>query len=209
MSTESTENPPPDPLLASTPSNQSKRTSERLANLQTTSAGAYPEASTMTLAQIKSEDIVNDDTAQRRRSSSRSIKRKKFDDELVDSASTTYPKVGKFGFSFDERPPQTPDRMTPPIIPLTTPATVATSSAATPQPEPIVSLPAFSSKLALPRQPARVETPLGMYTKKKSRKVNKNVGVNNYWKPIDDLTLVYNVMQTNDLEKVYRDVKFS
>ncbi|KAH9515926.1 Microspherule protein 1 [Dermatophagoides farinae] len=158
-------------------------------------------------------DSTFDDNCPRRRASSRSIKRKKFDDELVDSASTSYPRHQKperkfdFGGEYSESGGGgynetiiTTHHNEPPT-PLTPAATTTI----------------ISSKRQSSKPSSSISTPASIATVPEKKKKNKKrtivtsqyVEENNFWKPTDDLALIINVEQTNNLRKVYNGVKFS
>ncbi|KAI1284821.1 Microspherule protein 1 [Halotydeus destructor] len=128
------------------------------------------------------KSLSMDDAQQQRRSSSRSIKRKKFDDELVES-SISAPKNQR------ARNLSTSTVVTP------TTSTGGSTAALSPIPTPAVSQPAAVS----------VATPTPEVGGKRPKPIT-DIG---RWKPQDDLALVLAVQQTNDLEAVYRGVKFS
>lgn len=132
-----------------------------------------------------------------RRSSSRSIKRKKFDDELVES-SITYPKPQRSRtISTTSTVGSTGGKG------IALPTTPTTPSVSTVVPETVIT----------PEPPSKKNNkPVSTATSKRRRHRNahntaiKDIG---RWKPTDDLALVIAVQQTNDLDAVYRGVKFS
>ncbi|GFT77578.1 microspherule protein 1 [Nephila pilipes] len=134
------------------------------------------------------------DQAQKRRSSSRSIKRKKFDDELVESSLIKSSRARPQNASFP---------ILPPIANLSSPNVAASPSSATtsnqvqPEGSPVLSLEKRKSRPAQKR-----------IKKPKSNQAHLNKDVSR-WKPTDDLMLILSVQQTNDLETVHRGVKFS
>ncbi|XP_015923740.1 microspherule protein 1 [Parasteatoda tepidariorum] len=133
------------------------------------------------------------DQAQKRRSSSRSIKRKKFDDELVESSlvKTSRPRPQNVAFPLLSA-----------AISLSSPTVAAPpSSATTSQAQPEISnVPPVEKRKPRPN-PKRVKK-----QKNNQSHVTKDVS---RWKPTDDLMLVLSVQQTNSIETVYRGVKFS
>ncbi|RWS17120.1 microspherule protein 1-like protein [Dinothrombium tinctorium] len=130
---------------------------------------------------------------QQRRSSSRSIKRKKFDDELVES-SISYPKAQRSRS-------------------LTSSLAVGSGKAG------LASSIASPLSVTVPPSPTIAETStsgkrnklVSASTKRRRHRNAHNNAIKDIgrWKPQDDLMLVIAVQQTNDLESVYRGVKFS
>ncbi|KAJ6218300.1 hypothetical protein RDWZM_009457 [Blomia tropicalis] len=176
----------------------SKRISERIANMQQTPG---PSASSTVATDIPrnistiSPNESAEDAAQRRRSSSRSIKRKKFDDELVDSTSYSHAKqksndgVGEIVTIPDQEFQSTSVEPVAVPIPMAPKKTKSIPVATTP-----------ISNVPITKKKARNKHPLSAL---------KYSERNNYWKPADDLALIINVEQTNDLIKVHKGVKFS
>ncbi|CAI9546741.1 unnamed protein product [Staurois parvus] len=120
----------------------------------------------------------------KRRSSSRFIKRKKFDDELVESSlakSTSRargPSGGEPGRCSGSEPSSNEKKKVCKTV--TTPAP--------PSPAPS---PSITKRIKKSKQPLQVTKDLGR------------------WKPADDLLLINTVLQTNDLQAVHLGVKFS
>nr|DBA32939.1 TPA: hypothetical protein GDO54_000683 [Pyxicephalus adspersus] len=121
----------------------------------------------------------------KRRSSSRFIKRKKFDDELVESSlakSTSRargPSGGEPGRCSGSEPSSN-EKKKQVCKTVTTPAP--------PSPAPS---PSITKRIKKSKQPLQVTKDLGR------------------WKPADDLLLINTVLQTNDLQAVHLGVKFS
>uniref|UniRef100_T1IRH1 Microspherule protein 1 n=1 Tax=Strigamia maritima TaxID=126957 RepID=T1IRH1_STRMM len=129
---------------------------------------------------------------QKRRSSSRSIKRKKFDDELVESS------LIKTNRGSRQQPNPSPSISLGTLQTITQPSGFA---------EPV------STEVSVPPLVERKKS------SKPSSKRAKKSKVTNFqaivardlgrWKPTDDLTLIIAVQQTNDLAVVHRGIKFS
>lgn len=156
---------------------------------------------------------------QKRRSSSRSIKRKRFDDEIVEYSLGFPPTFGRLGRARTQSQSyvsqtqqyttttqsseqhQTRTTGSPTQQTVTTP----TSAAALPTPSPSSQMGATSNTSTEKRK-----------TSKPSKKNKKGRGTNHIatkdlgrWKPIDDLALIIGIQQTNDLRMVHRGTKFS
>ena len=138
---------------------------------------------------------MSEDNQGKRRSSSRSIKRKKFDDEVVES-SISNPRLERRqrNVSLSGALSLGPSG----AIPIETPAP-STSLAA----PPLIAVPEAGGKR--PQRP-----PTAASKRRRHRDAHKNAVKDiGRWKPQDDLALVLGVIQTNDLEDVFRGVKFS
>ncbi|XP_007908189.1 microspherule protein 1 isoform X2 [Callorhinchus milii] len=115
----------------------------------------------------------------KRRSSSRSIKRKKFDDELVESSLA-----------------KSSTRAKGPALPE--PGRYSGSEASSNEKKKI------SKAVSLPTAPSNMAK--RMKKSKQPPQVTKDLG---RWKPTDDLLLINTVLQTNELTAVHLGVKFS
>ncbi|KAG8181626.1 hypothetical protein JTE90_015271 [Oedothorax gibbosus] len=144
---------------------------------------------------LKPSPLSNIDLSQKRRSSSRSIKRKKFDDELVESSliKTSRPRPQSSAFPG----------------PLAIGGVLSPSAQSIPSlAQPTSSLAANESFPVLPLEKRKARPSQKRSKKPKSNRANSEKDASR-WKPADDLSLILSVQQTNDLEQVYRGVKFS
>ncbi|XP_059618576.1 microspherule protein 1 [Phlebotomus argentipes] len=166
---------------------------------------------------------ISDANDQKRRSSSRSIKRKRFDDEIVEySLGLTPTQINRVARSRTQSqsyvvPPTTYAEMVPSPTPVVTP--VATVSA---PPAHMVATVTQVANVLPPTPPAVVrEHPASVSLEKRrslksSKKSKRQRGAHQVstkdlgrWKPIDDLALIIGIQQTNDLKMVHRGTKFS
>ncbi|XP_072945813.1 microspherule protein 1 isoform X1 [Epargyreus clarus] len=132
-------------------------------------------------------DALQDNT--KRRSSSRSIKRRRFDDELVEYS------LGLPGASLGKGD----KRIRTQSYTSQLPEVSIASPAATP------TMPAQERR----RTSSKVSAGVGRKSRRKgylSHLSTKDLG---RWKPSDDLALILGVQQTNDLRTVHRGIKFS
>ncbi|XP_071822195.1 microspherule protein 1-like isoform X1 [Apostichopus japonicus] len=177
--------------------------------------------------------IPPNEYANKRRVSSRSIKRKKFDDELVESSLVKIkPKAGgsPVGMSPIMVPEEVPvikeekkvEVMPPPVVKPSPPPpkpvvkTVKPVKPAKPVPAPAPEAPAekkpkigiWCTKESKTKQLSR-QSSSSSKRSKKSRSSAPSIKELGRWRPEDDLALISAVQQTNDLEAVYQGVKFS
>ncbi|XP_058831498.1 microspherule protein 1 [Topomyia yanbarensis] len=179
-------------------------------------------------------DFTND---QKRRSSSRSIKRKRFDDEIVEySLGLQQPQLKGVGrprtisqslpFGASTSIPSVTTQAVPPVsvsptiveqtlvapAPLT-PLTALVTPSPMPLPPPAVPNPATSLLQQLNSNASVNEKKKGLKNNRKSKKKGGSQALATKdlgrWKPVDDLALITGILQTNDLRMVHRGTKFS
>lgn len=132
-------------------------------------------------------------------SSNRSIKRKRFDDEIVEYS------VGQQGTRLRTQSQSFPGSSFDLPSPLT------------PQPQTPISAPPILAPVQPTQTPPLVHQPVVMEKRKalKGLKKKKNIKHGSTvkdlgrWKPTDDLGLIIGIQQTNDIKTVHRGVKFS
>ncbi|KAK6166444.1 hypothetical protein SNE40_023134 [Patella caerulea] len=159
---------------------------------------ATPKGTVKVTPQRSLRTPLNLDPIPARRSSTRSIKRKKFDDELVESSLI--------------KTERTTGRIKTPIVPPA-PAVekveVPVSVVAPPPPEPPAPIPEKKIKLPPPSNNARPAKSSAKRNKKQRAAVQTSMKDLGRWKAQDDLLLINAVQQTNDLSIVHLGVKFS
>ncbi|CRL06647.1 CLUMA_CG019549, isoform A [Clunio marinus] len=136
----------------------------------------------------------------KRRSSNRSIKRKRFDDEIVEYSVGQQTRIRTQSQSFPGSSFDLPSPLTPqPQTPISAPPTLALV--------PPVPTPPVLHQQILPEKRNKTMKNL---KKKKNLKHGSTIKDLGRWKPVDDLALIIGIqVQTNDIKTVHRGVKFS
>ncbi|GAB0096184.1 Microspherule protein 1 [Sergentomyia squamirostris] len=184
-------------------------------------------------SEFMNSPTISDSGDQKRRSSSRSIKRKRFDDEIVEyslgltptqmnrvararTQSQSYvvpatpPSTSYVEVTTAPPPPATVVNPGTPLLP-----TVASVTQVTPTFVPVVSAVPAAAASAPPKEVSATvaEKRRSLKSSKKNRRSRGTHQVSTKdlgrWKPIDDLALIIGIQQTNDLKMVHRGTKFS
>ncbi|KAK3909517.1 Microspherule protein 1 [Frankliniella fusca] len=149
------------------------------------------------------------ESLKRRSSSSRSIKRRKFDDELVESS------LGAYGSPVASKVVRTrtqsvtlPSQPTERSYEHSVPSTSASASIAPPVPVPAPAPPPPENRQKRTSSKGSA-MPGGRRNRKQKHAHSVSAKDLGRWKPTDDLALIIGVQQTNDIRMVHRGVKFS
>lgn len=135
-------------------------------------------------------------------SSNRSIKRKRFDDEIVEYSQVSQggPRVRTQSQSFPGGSFDLPSPLTPqPPTPISAPPILVPV-------QPVIAPVVVHQPVIMPEKRKPVKQLKKKKNLKQSNNSTKDLG---RWKPTDDLALIIGVQQTNDLKVVLRGVKFS